>query len=98
MDMRRAFDLTLKDMQIEASEIARRSGIAESDISKFRHGRINCGYQKVEKMIEALTPTAQDYFWLVCKSSGDFGGDRRLSVCEKGGSYKVSKSQEAIAV
>lgn len=97
MDMRRAFDLTLKDMQIEASEIARRSGIAESDISKFRHGHTNCGYQKVQKMIQALTPTAQDYFWLVFKSGDEFGGDRRLAVCEKGGSYKVSKAQEPVA-
>jgi predicted transcriptional regulator len=98
MDMRQAFNLTLDVMKIKASEIARSSGVAESDISKFRNGHTDCGYQKVQRMIEVLSPAAQDYFWFALRSGDKIAGVKPLVACEKSEAYKVSKKQKAIAV
>jgi transcriptional regulator with XRE-family HTH domain len=81
--MSQAFDLTLKDFEIKASEFAVKSGVSESDISRFRNGKTDVGYQKVQKLLSALSPLELDYFWLLfrCnepelarKISPNFGG------------------------
>lgn len=89
--MNRAFKLTIEKFNIRAVDIARSSGVAESDVSRFLNGKTDSGYKKVDKLISALPPTAKDYFWLVYKSGDAVFEqdciDRRLAVCESGGKY-----------
>lgn len=93
MHMNKAFRLTIEKFNIRAVDIAKASGVAESDVSRFLSGKTDSGYRKVDKLIMALPPTAKDYFWLVYKSGDSVFGveasDRRLAVCESGGKYSA---------
>lgn len=93
MFMNRAFKLTIDKFNIRAVDIARSSGVAESDVSRFISGKTDSGYRKVDKLISALPPTAKDYFWLVYKSGDSVFekdcGDRQLAVCEVSGKYNA---------
>ena len=65
MEMNEAFDLTLKNFGIKAVEIADLSGVDQADVSRFRNGKTDVGYKKVQKLLLALTPIQLDYFWLL---------------------------------
>lgn len=67
MNMSRAFDLTMIAFGIKASDLAKQSGIHESDISRFRNGKTNVGHKKIEQLLSAFTDTQLDYFWFVFK-------------------------------
>lgn len=67
MEMNQAFDVTLKAFGIKASDIAKLSDTHEADVSRFRNGKTDVGYKKVQKFLGALTPTQLDYFWFLFK-------------------------------
>lgn len=67
MNMSKAFDQTLIAFEIKASDLAERSGVHESDISRFRNGKTNVGHKKIEQLLSAFTDTQLDYFWFVLK-------------------------------
>jgi DNA-binding Xre family transcriptional regulator len=65
MEIHKSFDRTLKDLGIKASAISAASGIAESDISKFRNGNQDILGRKIARLLKALPDTARGYFWLL---------------------------------
>ena len=88
MDMSKAFYQTMKRFDLRSVDIAAKSGIAESDVSRFVNGKVNIGYQKLEKMLESLSPAAKDYFWLLFKTPENDASHLRVS--EKKTIYKTS--------
>jgi DNA-binding Xre family transcriptional regulator len=92
MEIHNAFDRTLKDFGIRASVISASSGIAESDISKFRSGNQDIRGSKIEKLLNALPVSARDYFWLLFKSGDDVP---KLSLSEKGSPYNSKEPSVA---
>jgi len=97
MDMSKAFRLTIQRFGLRSVDVVSKSGVAESDVSRFINGKTNVGYKKVEKLLDALPPSAKDYFWILCKSSDSEA--LPLISCEKPAKYKVDKdSRDTIAV
>lgn len=68
MDIHEAFDLTLKRFKLKAADIAKVSGVAATDISKFRNGNQKIQSDKLQKLLMAMPPTARNYFWVVLNS------------------------------
>lgn len=88
MEMSKAFYQTMQRFNLRSVDVVAKSGIAESDVSRFINGKVNVGYKKLEKMLEALPPAAKDYFWLLCKTQGE--DVNPLIVAEKKTIYKTS--------
>jgi transcriptional regulator with XRE-family HTH domain len=67
MKLARAFDLTLKQFSLRASDIAEISGVPDTDISRFRNGKRDIGVEKFTKLVDALPAGAKDFLWLLYK-------------------------------
>jgi hypothetical protein len=68
MDIHEAFDLTVKKFKLKAVDIAALSGVAATDISKFRNGHQKIQSDKLQKILMAMPETARQYFWVVLNS------------------------------
>lgn len=60
-----SFDDTLKQFKITAKDLAGKSGVAESSISRFRRGEREIQSDSLERLIGALPQDAKQY--LFCK-------------------------------
>ena len=99
MEIYQAFDRTLKDLDIRASQVAAGSGVSESDISRFRNGDRDIRSSKFARLLFALPSHAQDYFWFIFRYS-DLGIQCR-TVAENGARYgpaPVCELHESAAV
>ena len=96
MEIHTAFDRTLKDMGIKACTISEVSGIAESDISKFRHGNQDILGRKIERLLKALPSTAKSYFWLLFTAE-DGAALPNLATAEKRVVYKAETKKVVVA-
>ena len=88
MDMSKAFYETMQRFGLRSVDVVVKSGVAESDVSKFINGKTNVGYKKIEKLLTALPTPAKDYFWLLCKA--DDKDVAPLIVAEKKVVYKTN--------
>lgn len=61
-----ALDATLKHFCISAKEMATKSGVAESSISRYRRGERDIQAESLERLIAALPPDARHYFYFNC--------------------------------
>ncbi|NJL57251.1 helix-turn-helix transcriptional regulator [bacterium] len=66
MDFSSALDKTLKEFDITARELAARSGVAESSISRFRRGERDMHCDGLERLLAALPVEARNYFVFNC--------------------------------
>lgn len=62
MDIARAFDKTLKDLNLSAREVAEKAGLREGVISKFRNYRQTVQTDTLDKLLGALDDEAKIYF------------------------------------
>ncbi len=62
MSPNEAFDYVLNKYQISADDIAEKSGIDKSAISKFRNGHHEMRSNNLQKLIRALPPEARTHF------------------------------------
>jgi len=69
MEIHKAFDLTVRKFKLKATELADASGVAATDISKFRNGKQKLLSDKLQRLVMAMPQTARNYFWLVLTSS-----------------------------
>ena len=67
MDFQDAFDLTLKDYGIKATELAAAAGITERQISLFRNKNADMyavkGLQNILNSMDRIAPGSKFYFW-----------------------------------
>jgi transcriptional regulator with XRE-family HTH domain len=66
MKFSKALDLTLKEFKIPAKDLANKSGVAESSISRYRRGERDIQADSLERLIASLPPEAQQYFYFNC--------------------------------
>jgi transcriptional regulator with XRE-family HTH domain len=65
MNFSDSFDETLKQFKLTAKDLAGKSGVAESSISRFRRGEREIQSDSLERLISALPQDAKQY--LFCK-------------------------------
>lgn len=58
-----SFDDTLKRFKITAKDLASKSGVAESSISRFRRGEREIQSDSLERLISALPQDAKQYLF-----------------------------------
>jgi transcriptional regulator with XRE-family HTH domain len=61
-----ALDITLKHFKISAKELAAKSGVAESSISRYRRGERDIQADSLERLIAALPSEARNYLYFNC--------------------------------
>jgi hypothetical protein len=71
MNTSKAFALTLEKFEIKASELSKRSGIDQQEISRFRNGHKDIVSQRLMMLIKAMPLHAQVYFWSLCMGKED---------------------------
>lgn len=59
----KAFDATLEHFGVKASHIAKKTGLAESQVSKFRHESTGVNFLDTHKMVSCLPKEAQRYYY-----------------------------------
>lgn len=69
MEFQDAFDVTLKDYGIKATELAVVAGVTERQISNFRNKNADMyavkGLQNLLSSMEQLAPGSKFYFWCI---------------------------------
>ena len=63
MNLSQAFDKTLKDLNISARWLSRKSGVGERMISSFRNSRQRIYSDTLDKLIDALPLNAKKHFF-----------------------------------
>lgn len=71
MSPNEAFDYVIKQYNLNAEEISRKSGIHKSAISNFRNGKHQMTSDNLQKLVQALPPQANAHFWMLFSFSED---------------------------
>jgi len=61
--LREAFFSAVKESKLTGKELARLSGLSESQISEFRNGKREITLENFEQAVNALPPDAFHRFW-----------------------------------
>jgi hypothetical protein len=61
--LREAFFLAVKEAKITGKELARLSGLSESQLSEFRTGKREITLTNFEQVVNSLPPDAYHRFW-----------------------------------
>lgn len=61
-----AVDLTFVEFKITNREIAQKSGLTDAQISEFRRGKREIHTDRLERLISALPPHAQQFLFFNC--------------------------------
>ncbi|AFZ11477.1 hypothetical protein Cri9333_0519 [Crinalium epipsammum PCC 9333] len=81
MDFSLAFNLTVSQFGISAKDLAQRSGILESTISRFRNGH-QIKTETLSRLLECLSVEQREYF-LSALASGENTKNQRRSNIER---------------
>jgi DNA-binding Xre family transcriptional regulator len=66
MNTSQAFKNTLEKFDIKASDLSKKSGIDQQEISRFKNGRKDIVSQRLMTLVRAMPLHAQVYFWSLC--------------------------------
>lgn len=83
MNHRDALNKTFQAFKVNAAEISRLSGVRESQISRFRHGKTDLYAETLIGIVNALSSDAKAYYYLLLMGNGS------KSVAEPSGQYKA---------
>ncbi len=72
MNTSMAFKITLEKFDIKASDLSKKSGIDQQEISRFKHGHKDIVSQRLMQLIKAMPLHAQIYFWSLCMANDQF--------------------------
>ncbi len=61
--LKEAFFLAIKESKLTGKELARLSGLSESQLSEFRNGKREITLENFEQAVNALPPDAYHRFW-----------------------------------
>ena len=79
MDFSLAFNLTLNQFDISAKELAQKSGVTETVISRFRNGH-QVRTETLSRLLECFSVHQRDYFFSVFASGEDSKNQMRSNA------------------
>ncbi|MDX1920797.1 MAG: helix-turn-helix transcriptional regulator [Candidatus Caenarcaniphilales bacterium] len=71
MKFRDSLNTVFEAFSVSAIDVAERANVGADQISKFRRGHKDLNSSTLERIVEALPPSAKTYFYFLMASNSD---------------------------